>query len=238
MPVREKIICLVKGVSLVFATGYLFYGQWWCGIFLMWYIWPFYRNSVRRYQEKEQDRLMVQFKDGMMALNSALSAGYSVENGFRKALGEIRVLYGEKAGIVRGFQQIVHKLELNGNVEKALENFAADMNLEDVLYFAEVFRYAKRSGGDMTAIIRKTAENISGKLEVRREISTLITGKRMEQKVMNLVPFAIIFYIRLAAGEFIEPLYGNLPGIVVMTGCLVVYVLSVKWAEKIMEIEV
>lgn len=238
MPVKEKIICLLKGVAVIFAVGYLFYGKWWCGIFLIWYVWPFYRNSVKEYQNREQDRLMQQFKDGMMAFNSALSAGYSIENAFRKAQREIRVLYGAKAKIVKGFEQIVHKLEMNGNVQEALESFAQEMNLEDAVYFAEVFRYAKRSGGDMTAIIRKTTENISDKLEVKREITTMITGKRMEQKVMSVIPFVIIFYIRIALGEFIRPLYGNILGVAVMTGCLLVYFLAIKWAGKIMDIEV
>lgn len=238
MPVKEKVISLLKGTVVIFAIGYLFYGQWWCGIFLIWYLRPFYQHSVNEYQNREQDRLMQQLKDGMMALNSALSAGYSIENAFRKAQGEIRVLYGTKAKIVKGFEQIVHKLEMNGNVQEALEGFAQEMNLEDAAYFAEVFRYAKRSGGDMTAIIRKTTENISGKLEVKREITTMITGKRMEQKVMNIIPFVIIFYIRIAAGEFIRPLYGNIPGVAIMTGCLLVYFLAIKWAEKIMDIEV
>lgn len=238
MPVKEKIICLLKGIALLLAVGYLFYGKIIYGIFLMPYLYVYYGNSKKQYVRRVQDDKIRQFKDGMMALNSALSAGYSIENSFREALGELRVLYGRQAHIVKGFEQIVHKLAMNGNVEEALKKFAEDMDVEDARYFAEVFCYAKRSGGDMTAIIRKTTENLNGKLEVKREISTLITGKRMEQKVMNIVPFAIILYIRMAAGEFIQALYGNTAGVLVMTGCLGVYVLSIRWAEKIIDIEV
>jgi tight adherence protein B len=238
VPVKEKIICLLKGIALLLAVGYLFYGKIIYGIFLMPYLYVYYGNSKKQYVRRVQDDKIRQFKDGMMALNSALSAGYSIENSFREALGELRVLYGRQAHIVKGFEQIVHKLAMNGNVEEALKKFAEDMDVEDARYFAEVFCYAKRSGGDMTAIIRKTTENLNGKLEVKREISTLITGKRMEQKVMNIVPFAIILYIRMAAGEFIQALYGNTAGVLVMTGCLGVYVLSIRWAEKIIDIEV
>lgn len=238
MPVKEKILCILKGITIIFAVGYLFFGKWWCGALFIWYLLPYYRQSAGAYRGRMQNKLMGEFKDGMLALNSALSAGYSIENGFRKALGELRLLYGQKAKIVRGFEQIVHKLELNGNVEDAIDGFAKAVNLEDALYFAEVFRYAKKSGGDLPAIIRKTTENISGKLEVKREIEIMIAGKRMEQKIMNLIPFAIILYIRLTAKEFVEPLYGNLFGVCVMAGCLLVYFLSIKWAEKIIDIEV
>lgn len=238
MPIKNKLFCIGKGIGIIGLIGYLFYGKVWYGISLLPLLPLYYKKCKIQYFDKQKSAGMMQFKDGMVALNSALSAGYSIENAFRKALEELRVLYGKNGQIVTGFEQIVHKLALNGNVEGALEEFAVNMDLEDAIYFAEVFRYAKRNGGDLTSIIRKTTENINGKLEVKREIETMVTGRQMEQKVMNCVPFAILFYIRMASGEFVEPLYGNLTGVAVMTGCLVIYGLAIAWAEKIVQIEV
>ena len=51
------------------------------------------------------------------------------------------------------------------------------------MYFAEVFRYAKRSGGDLMAVIKNTAQIIQQKEEVMSEVDTIISGKKMEQRV-------------------------------------------------------
>ena len=71
-----------------------------------------------------------------------------------------------------------------------------------------------------------------------QEINTLISGKKMEQKIMGLVPFGMIMYLKLASSEVIEPLYGNATGIFIMTVCLIMYVFSNCLAKRIVNIEV
>lgn len=51
------------------------------------------------------------------------------------------------------------------------------------------FCSAKRSGGDFHKIIATTIEHISDKIEVEREVQTVISAKKMEQKIMNVFRF-------------------------------------------------
>lgn len=238
MPIKYKVICFSKGIFIVVLTGYLFYGNILFSVFLMPYLILFYKNYKNEYIHIRQNERLLQFKDGMSAVNSAISAGYSIENSFKKALAELRSLYGDKSDIVTEFEQINYRLGMNGKIEDALQKFAENIKLEDARYLAEVFRYAKKSGGNMNEIITKTTEKINVKLEVKREITALTSGRRMEQRIMSIIPFAIIFYIRVAAYEFVEPLYGNIMGVLVMSICLIIYLVAVKWSGKIMNIEV
>lgn len=41
-------------------------------------------------------------------------------------------------------------------------------DLDDIKYFAEIFRYAKRSGGDVIGIIKQTSHIIHEKAEVQQ----------------------------------------------------------------------
>ena len=53
------------------------------------------------------------------------------------------------------------------------------------------------------------------------EVDTIISGKKkMEQRVMSLIPAVIVIYLKVTAKEFIQPLYGNIAGIIIMTVCL------------------
>jgi tight adherence protein B len=132
----------------------------------------------------------------------------------------------------------VYRLKRNENIEDILEDFAVRSEAEDIQYFAAVFRYAKRCGGDLIGIIRKTAQMISEKAETMNEIQTVISGKKMEQRVMGVIPFCIIGYLRITSFDFIAPLYGNALGAVVMTGCLAIYVLAGYIAKRIVNIEI
>ena len=55
---------------------------------------------------------------------------------------------------------------------------------------------------------------------------------------MNYVPLGIILYMRLTSPEMFVKVYGNLAGIIIMTGCLLIYFAARVIAEKIVDIKV
>lgn len=193
---------------------------------------------MERFQVRQKERIAVEFKDGMQAVVSSLTAGYSLENSFRESLEEIKMIYGTKTLIYKGFSRIVNRLNLNMNIEEAFDEFAKECDVEEIDIFAQILHYAKRSGGNLIDIIRSTTETISEKIDVKREIRTIISAKQFEQGIMNYVPIGIILYMRVASGEMFEKVYGNIVGVLLMTGCLLVYFLARVLAEKIVDIKV
>ena len=108
----------------------------------------------------------------------------------------------------------------------------------DIQDFAEVFAVAKRSGGNMTEIIGRTITVISQKMDVEKEIDVLISAKRMEARIMNMVPFFIIFYISLTSPGFFTPMYHNVFGVILMTVCMGFYAFAYLLSERIVNIHV
>lgn len=191
-----------------------------------------------RREQKKKESVLEQFKEGMNAVAVALSAGYSVENAFGAARKELCVLYGTKSDITIFFSRINEQLAVNRNIEDVLSEFAIKSQIQDIKSFAEVFSYAKRSGGDMVEIIKDTVSTISQKADTAREISVLICAKQFEQMIMDVVPIAIIMYLRVTSPELIGRLYGNITGVMVMTVCLMVYGAAVVMSLKIADIRV
>lgn len=173
-----------------------------------------------------------------MTLAAALSAGYSIENAFVVSTTELSLLYGEDGLITREFSYLVQQIRTNRSVEQVLLEFAERSGLEDVRNFSEVFRVAKRSGGDLSQIMRHTADIIRDKMQVKEEIITLTASKQFEQKIMNLIPFFIVFYVEGSSPGFFQQMYGTGLGRMLMSGCLVVYLAAYILAGKILSIEV
>ena len=71
-----------------------------------------------------------------------------------------------------------------------------------------------------------------------QEIQVMISAKKMEANVMSVVPFLIILYLDTTSAGFFDVLYHNPVGIVVMSVCLVVYLVAVLLMQKLMEINV
>lgn len=197
------------------------------------------KKYFRRYLlQRQRKQMLFQFREILQMAAAALKAGYAMENAFVEAWQEYVGLYGSKTIIAQEFCNINHKVQLNMPLEQLIDDFAQRSGIEEILSFAQVFGFAKRSGGDMMKIFYATAEKIRQKSEVEREIETVVTAKRTEQRIMDLVPFGILFYVGLTSPEFLKPLYGNFLGVSVMTVCLLGYLGAFLLAEKILDIRV
>ena len=74
----------------------------------------------------------------------------------------------------------MYKLNLNISIEDAFNEFAKECRVEEINNFSEILSYAKRSGGNLIQIIKNTTDSISEKIDVKREISTIISAKQFE----------------------------------------------------------
>lgn len=180
----------------------------------------------------------MQFKEAMMSLSAALNVGYSVENALRETQKDLQLLYRKDEPILRELRYMIRQLDMNLTVEAILREFALRTEEEEVQLFVDVFSMAKRNGGDMIAIIRNAVDEIGEKIDVKREIDTMMTAKKLEFGVMSAVPAAMICYLKLSFPAFMDVLYGNLLGAGVMTLCLVIYVVSYALGKRMAEIEV
>lgn len=227
-----------KGILLAGAVAYLFYNSAVVIPFLVPLILLYLYYWNRERLKLKQEEFLLEFKESMLTLNSALSVGYSVENALREVVKDLSLLYGRESRIMQEYIYIVHELDINVAVEVCLEAFAERVDAEDVKNFVTVFITAKRVGGDSIAIIKNSIQIICDKIEVKREIQTLMSAKVFEFKVMSAIPFGIIFYMRISFPEFMGSLYGNWIGRVVMTVCLVLYLAAYYMGTRIVDIEV
>lgn len=235
---REYAAAVSESVLIVLGISFLFYSDIRAAVLIIpigvWY----YRSYVDRIAGKKRQEFDRQFQDALQSLGAQLNIGYSMENAIKEVQKDIQMMYKPDAVIVREFTYMVRQLNLNVTAEQAWKEFAERVALPEVDSFVTVFVMAKRSGGDSVAIIQDAVQQIGDRAEVKREIETVITAKKLEFRVMSIIPFGIIGYMRVSFPEFMEALYGNLPGICFMSGCLALYLAAWKWGSQIVEIEV
>ncbi len=237
LSVTEFTLGAIKGTGVCALIAYTFYR----GLFIFLFMLPFgiATGAVitrKQLMDKRLDELSTQFKEGIMVLASLLAAGYSIENALSASIRELTTLYGSEGLITREFSYMSAKIRMNRPVETVLDDLAARSGLEEIKSFSEVFSVAKRSSGDLGSIMRHTAEVIRDKIQVREEIATMTASQRFEQKIMNLIPFLIVFYVEWGSPGFFDQMYETSLGRMVMTACLGVYAASYIISAKILDI--
>lgn len=235
---REIIMYGAMGTGIIALIAYVFYRSVIAFILLLPGLVYYMKMKKAELMEKRKKELGMQFREAILAVSTALGAGYSVENSFIEAEKDLRNLYGKSAAITSEFSYIAGRLSANETLEGILKDLAVRSGIEDIKDFSDVFNTAKKTGGDMVSIIRKSAFHISDKIEVKREIDTLMSAKKMEQGIMNVVPVMIILYVSFNSPGFLDALYHNITGAIVMSVCLFLYLSAYTMAKKIVSIEV
>ena len=235
---QEIVMYLMIGAAFNAMISWLFYDS-----IIAWFLMlPLFVLSLKekgiQLCQKRKRKLELEFRDVILSVASNLQAGYSVENAFREAYKDIVLLYGTESVMAGEMRLIFRKLSNNEQLESALLNLAKRSDVQDIRDFADIFSIAKRGGGDLRMIIANTAAIIGDKQEVRREIETVVSEKKLEQQIMKYIPFFIIFYISLTTKGYFESLYHNLLGWIVMTVALLIYMAACKLSDRILQIDV
>lgn len=237
MLLPDNPLFLLEGAALIGVTAYLFYDSPVAAVFLSPLLYPYYRRRSREKLQQDKKELSAQFREALAAIITALKAGYSAENAFIECLREMQFQFGEKAMITREMEKIGKGIENRIPLEKLLLEFASRWQIEEIGEFAEVFTIARRSGGNLPEILGRTAEIIRDRMEIDTEIDILLSSRKFEQKIMDGVPFFIIFYLGLSTEGFFSVLYHNAIGVIFMTGCLAAYLAAIFLSDRIMAIE-
>lgn len=234
---KERFLCIALTSALTGIIAWLFYRSWYAVILFPLCLWIVRKNLKESCRKKREQAMLYQFQGMLQVVTGLLKAGYSMENAFREGEQDFVRLYGKECAMAKEWAVINHQIKMNVPIEKLLEDLAERSGIEEIDSFSQVFGFAKRGGGDVIKIFQDSTERIAERAEVKREIETVVAAKKLEQKIMAVVPCGILIYIGVGMPEFLEPLYGNLTGVLVMSLCLGIYGIACKMAQKIVDIQ-
>ncbi|MBP5762219.1 MAG: type II secretion system F family protein [Lachnospiraceae bacterium] len=194
----------------------------------------YFRKKGKSLAAKDRKTLESQFGEAIRSVETALKAGYSVENAFVQSGKDMERQFGREAFICGELEAIRRGMILNITLEEMLGDLGERSGSEAITDFAKVFAIAKRYGGNMPGIISSAADTISLQIETAEEIEASLSGRRMELNIMRIMPFGILAYVGVTSPGYFDPLYGNLTGVLLMTGLLCVYLAGFVLGDKVL----
>lgn len=226
---------ILKSLLVMTVLAYFFYRSIWAMIPLVVVGILYFRTETHKKLVKAREELTVQFKECIQSVAANMKAGYAVENAFMESRSDMKLLYGESSLIYLELEGIRRGLVINITLEEMLESLADRSGSDDIRQFAQVFAIAKRGGGNLSEVIQTTVELIGKKIDARKEIQTILSGRRLEQTIMKLMPFGILLYIGCSYPGYFDRLYHNWQGVAIMTICLLVYLLAYVMGDRILQ---
>ena len=160
----------------------------------------------------------------------------------------IHKVHREKEKLRKEFREMMisigNSLSAGYSIENALKTAKNDLemyeehSLEEFYQFAQVISIAKKSGGNLIEITENTIEHLSQAIQTKEEIHTMIAAKQMEKKIMSVMPYFILLYVRIANPGYFDILYESFAGVLVAVISLLCLWIADIWAERVTEIEI
>ena len=196
----------------------------------------FQKPLKRRKAEKRKERFKKEFLNAVTLLGDCLKSGYSVENAVERSIGELEELWGEQSDVVREWRRMAAGLRTARTIESLFRDLGQRSCIEEVRTFSELFGIVKRSGGQLSLVVRNTAERLTEAFQVEEQIRTATASKRFEERIMSVMPLGILLYIRFGSPDLLTPLYTTLFGRVFMAVCLAFYGAAICLSGRILRI--
>lgn len=235
---KERVFAMVVGCTAMTGIGYLFYHHW-IGMLLLAVIGVRYtRIRQRTLLERRRSQLTQQFKQILYSLSSSLGAGRSMENAFREAVEDLRLLYpGTDVDMIRELRILTMRMKNGEPIEQAMMDFSQRAQQDDIANFADIFVTCKRTGGDIVEVVRRTSSVIGEKMDIMQEIEVLVAQKKLEMKAMMAAPFVFLAFLNMSSPDFMTGLYEG-TGRIIATAALIVLSIGMLMIRKLMDIRV
>ena len=190
-----------------------------------------YRKWAMRLRRR---RMRQDFYQAVKVFGEDLRAGYSARNALLLSGGELRNFLPENSELLSEWQRMGRMLQNGQYVEQAFSDFSGRSGVPEIRDFSAMLSIALRMGGALSEIVDATARDLEDQEAVLTEIRTKLSARILEQRIMDLVPTAILLYIRIGSPGLLQPMYQGFSGRAIMTGCLGLYAAAVLLAERIL----
>lgn len=235
---KEKRLLAGKSVFVVLALDYFFYQSFWALLPLSVIGVMYWRMEKKGMMQKKREQVREQFKELMLLVSTGQRAGFSAENAFISSYQDMKALYGEESAICRVIKMLRSGKENNIPFSRIWKEIGDRLAVSEIKEFAQVYEISHESSGNMSSIMDKTADIIVRRIDTEKEIAVLLSARKLEQRIMNLMPFAIMLYISISSPGYFQGLYHSLGGAMIMSFCLLLYLSAYVLSVKMISIEI
>lgn len=188
------------------------------------------------YRKREQIR--EQFAELLQLTTTFQRAGYSVENAFMDSYGDMEKLYGGKSVICKVLLRFAAGRRNHCSFGELWHQTGEELAVTEIRDFAEIYELAYHHSGNLTEVMEETSVMIAERTALQKEIHLSMAARKMELRIMTVMPFMILLYIEWTSSGYFDMLYHTPEGKTVMSFVLLLYLTGYVWAYRISRMNV
>jgi tight adherence protein B len=185
-------------------------------------------NKASRRRTAFQDQLA----DTLQVMAGSMSAGYSLPQAVDTVVRE------DIDPISTEFNRALVESRLGAPIEDALDGVALRMQSDDFSWVVMAIRIQRQVGGNLAELLTTVARLIRERARLRRQVRVLSAEGRLSAWILLALPFVVAFFVLLRNPGYLNPLFTDPIGWVMLIGSAVFMLAGVLWIRKIIDVEV
>ena len=138
----------------------------------------------------------------------------------------------------RELRRVVTEARLGRPLEQALDGVAERMESGDFTWAVMAIRIQREVGGNLAELLVTVAETMTERERLRRDVNALTAEGKISAIVLGLLPIGLGFFIYTTNPEYMEPLFEETIGKIMLGGSILLALFGFWWMKKTIEIDI
>ncbi|MGD9364238.1 MAG: type II secretion system F family protein [Desulfobacteraceae bacterium] len=182
-------------------------------------------------KQKRILKFQKQLPEGLELISRALKAGHAFTSGMKLAADQFNDPLGPE------FEETLDEINFGVSVPDALRNLARRIDCKEIKYFVVAVILQRETGGNLAEIIESLAYLIREKFKLMGKVEALTAEGKMSAVILVLLPFFIIAYLRIVNGEYLNLLFSEPVGRMMLAGAGVMMAAGILVIRKMIKIK-
>jgi len=173
-----------------------------------------------------------QLPDALDLLGRALRAGHAFPGALKMVAEEMPEPIAGEFGIT--FDEVNYGIAM----KDALLNLASRVPSRDLSYFVIAVVIQRETGGNLAELLDKIAAMIRARHKLLGQVRVLSAEGKLSAWILCVLPFVLALVILLINPGFVEVLWTDPVGPMLIAGAAVLMVIGIFWSRKVIRIRV
>lgn len=185
---------------------------------------------IRKKRAKRRTLIQEQFPECIDSMARAMRAGHPFAGALDLAASQTAAPLG------RELRKTFAEGAFGMPWEQALENLAKRLRLQEVSIFVAAVQIQTRTGGNLSEVLDKLAENMRESASVRGEVESHSNQGRLAGKILTVLPLVIAGVMLFVNPSFLNPLVEETVGRYMLSGAIGGLILAHFVIQKLVDI--
>ncbi|QCW51225.1 VWA domain-containing protein [Nocardioides dongxiaopingii] len=136
------------------------------------------------------------------------------------------------------FRRVLVEIRLGVPLDDALEGVAERFNSSDFRWVVMAIRIQRQVGGNLAELLTTVAGTIREREFIRRQVDALAAEGKLSAVVLGGLPPAFLLYLVVAQPSYVEPLFTDLRGLIMLVFSAVWLGIGIAWMSRLVKVEV